>query len=322
MAEALLKPLLISYRDDALAALERQYNDRISKLLELKMQIAKQIMRDFDNLSSRIEAAKLNIDILPRTMYASVPLSENEQRARAACEAMSNLEVPPPVFRESCVDDSGRSDPSASTSEEEWKCTECPFIAKHHRYPLRHNRVHSTQMHKKTKDKTYSPASQSPQKRKPMTTKQQSSDKKWKCSHCSYATNKKGCLTIHIRSHTGEKPFKCMTCGKQFSSKGNMVRHVRVHTGERPHKCMDCGKRFTQKSSLVIHSRIHTGERPHKCKFCGKAFNQRSNLTAHARIHTGERPYKCKTCDKVFRTSGALTMHVGRTHSKGTRCDG
>ncbi|KAF2364882.1 Zinc finger C2H2-type [Trinorchestia longiramus] len=48
----------------------------------------------------------------------------------------------------------------------------------------------------------------------------------YRCSLCSYESNRKNCLTIHMRKHTGEKPYNCPKCSHRTSDRSNLRRHL------------------------------------------------------------------------------------------------
>ncbi|XP_054719301.1 gastrula zinc finger protein XlCGF49.1-like [Uloborus diversus] len=141
-------------------------------------------------------------------------------------------------------------------------------------------------------------------------------DRRHRCPHCEYSTDRASHMRRHLAAHDGVKSHKCPECGRAFTQKQDLARHVRTHTGERPFRCGACGKGFTQKGNFLRHERIHSGEQPFLCPECGKGFNRQSSLTDHLRTHTGQRPYRCTQCPYRSARSSDLKEHVIAQHSK------
>ncbi|KAI1711557.1 zinc-finger double domain-containing protein [Ditylenchus destructor] len=116
-------------------------------------------------------------------------------------------------------------------------------------------------------------------------------------------------------SRAGEKPFKCNLCSYASNQKGNLLVHMQRHTGERPFKCDHFTYAATTKDTLQVHLRSHTGEKPYKCDHCSFASVTQGRLTVHERKHTGEKPYKCDHCSFATVTQSGLTLHL-RTHTR------
>uniref|UniRef100_UPI00358FDAD3 zinc finger protein 239-like n=1 Tax=Myxine glutinosa TaxID=7769 RepID=UPI00358FDAD3 len=117
------------------------------------------------------------------------------------------------------------------------------------------------------------------------------SDKKYKCTECSYGTHNKSMFVRHADIHTKEKHYSCRVCNRGFRDSTNIRRHMRIHTGERPYICNVCGKGFIQSSDCQNHKRIHTGERPYMCTFCATTFSNARSLRRHSgKWHTGKPP--------------------------------
>uniref|UniRef100_UPI00358F43F2 zinc finger protein 664-like n=1 Tax=Myxine glutinosa TaxID=7769 RepID=UPI00358F43F2 len=142
-----------------------------------------------------------------------------------------------------------------------------------------------------------------------------STDKKYKCTVCSYSSCRKWVFTRHTRVHTGEKPYTCRVCGKGFTSSSRCLVHMQIHSGEYPYTCTVCGKGFLESSPCQRHMRIHSGERPYTCMICGKAFLESTPCQRHMRVHSGERPYICGVCGKGFVTSYSYSRHY-RIHTR------
>lgn len=169
-----------------------------------------------------------------------------------------------------------------------------------------------------------------------------------------------GCITKHLRTHTGNKQYKCTICPTSFHRKDHLEKHMGVHTGIRPYECKVCkettftsadlkrhikekhpevivddpkqmakdktlcsicGKQISTQN-IELHMRTHTGARPHKCTICPVSFAQKSNLVNHMRRHTGEKPFHCEPCQKSFYSACALNSHKRRHSSaESFKCD-
>ncbi|XP_076324890.1 uncharacterized protein LOC143232840 isoform X2 [Tachypleus tridentatus] len=147
-------------------------------------------------------------------------------------------------------------------------------------------------------------------------------NRRFRCPHCKYSTNKSTDLRNHIVVHTNERPHQCNYCGKGFTEQSSLRKHTFTHTGEKPYTCDVCGKKFTQRAHLQVHMRIHNKEKPYRCPYCEKTFAYHNVLTRHQRSHTGERPYKCTLCSKSFKSNTALQGHeiAQHTHEYPFKC--
>ena len=57
------------------------------------------------------------------------------------------------------------------------------------------------------------------------------------CTECDYQSQYKGCLTVHLRTHSGIKPFECLQCDQKFSVKSSLAAHMRTHQGLKRLEC-------------------------------------------------------------------------------------
>ena len=89
------------------------------------------------------------------------------------------------------------------------------------------------------------------------TTSTSNIDKTYKCSFCSYSTDRKNHLIYHQRIHTGEKPYKCAFCPYATPQQSTLIRHQRTHTGEKPYKCNLCEYSAAQTGALHKHVLRH-----------------------------------------------------------------
>lgn len=56
--------------------------------------------------------------------------------------------------------------------------------------------------------------------------------KRYNCSNCPYATDRRDLFTRHENIHKEDKPFHCYVCLKQFNRADHVKKHfLRMHRG-------------------------------------------------------------------------------------------
>ena len=81
------------------------------------------------------------------------------------------------------------------------------------------------------------------------------------CSECDYQSQYKGCLTVHLRTHSGVKPFECEQCDEKFTVRGSLTAHMLTHRGPKDLKCDMCDYKCNTNWMLTRHKLTHRGER-------------------------------------------------------------
>ena len=130
--------------------------------------------------------------------------------------------------------------------------------------------------------------------------------KKYRCDHCSFNTNNKGNLTIHV----------LFDCDQHDDVKGSKTKVRKqkesIHKGIK-YECKQCEFKTTHKSSLSTHKQmVHAGEKLIKCS------SKISQKTSRARNGQPKqkRKYQCGQCSLEFTLKGNLTQHVEAIHEK------
>lgn len=119
-----------------------------------------------------------------------------------------------------------------------------------------------------------------------------------------------GCISSHLRTHTGNKHYKCRICPTSFQRKDHLEEHLSLHTNVRPYPCLECEEAFFSSAAFKRHMRTShptvsvaepktTEKEKTICSICGKTISLK-NIEIHMRVHSGERPYKCKMCPVAF----------------------
>ncbi|XP_031639314.1 zinc finger protein 107-like, partial [Contarinia nasturtii] len=80
--------------------------------------------------------------------------------------------------------------------------------------------------------------------------------KRFQCEVCEYSSNRKWCLNVHSRTHTGEKPYRCNICQKEFTQPNNLKQHKVTHTKEFSFHCRGCFSGFSQKAEIDAHEKL------------------------------------------------------------------
>ena len=114
-------------------------------------------------------------------------------------------------------------------------------------------------------------------------------EKPFACKFCAFSCTQVSDLRIHNkRNHTSEKKFVCSECDYATTTSWRLKSHFRTHSGEKPYalhllKCNECDFTASSRQSLKRHFMRHTGEKPFACTFCDYSCIQASDLRHHIR---------------------------------------
>ena len=153
--------------------------------------------------------------------------------------------------------------------------------------------------------------------------------KRFRCENCDYATDYKGSLTRHQKTHqppgARNKPFRCENCDYATDRKDSLTVHQRTHQApeerDKRFRCENCDYVTDKKGSLTAHQKIHQApeerDKRFRCEKCNYATDKKGSLARHQRTHQapGERDkgFRCENCDYSTDHKGTLTRHQ-KTH--------
>ena len=168
------------------------------------------------------------------------------------------------------------------------------------------------------------------------------------CDLCSRSFQKKYCLELHKRIHTGHLPFECPLCQVRHINRTALSLHLEKNNGGRPLKCPNCPQTYMVCSQMKEHiSKKHReeyelqyahcngqdrcSENPEaqvaksapqcqdelfpQCDICQRVFRRSSHLSEHMRMHMGERPFNCRLCQQTFTRRGHLGTHLRKNNA-------
>jgi KRAB domain-containing zinc finger protein len=160
--------------------------------------------------------------------------------------------------------------------------------------------------------------------------------KKLFCDLCTYSSNNKNHLAMHIQNHPNKcgqifqslkalqkhqkqkRIFKCFLCDIEFSCKLLLVKHNKTKHDEML-KCPHCPFSSIRIGLLNEHIKIHNLK--FYCESCGYVTSSKQNLTNHQKTRGhGEfygkiiEKFYCDRCEKSFPLKAKLNHHKKQVH--------
>ena len=107
---------------------------------------------------------------------------------------------------------------------------------------------------------------------------QPNSEGQYKCNHCTYRSEKRERLLVHIPNNHGPKKYKCEICDFKSREKRQLKDHVEIKHLNVRHKCDQCEYKANYKNHLVKHKISQHGLDVKilctKCEYFGKSRNE------------------------------------------------
>lgn len=140
-----------------------------------------------------------------------------------------------------------------------------------------------------------------------------SDERKYRCSHCSFASKLGSTLKQHTRNIHMKNPanhrYRCDICAQSFEYRTTHMRHMLHHSGQKPFQCSICGLSFYTSSELTRHTKDTHLPTTYPCPKCDKIFQKSGRLQRHLQTHRTERLFYCEICGNYFKTACTLLQH-------------
>ncbi|XP_054716389.1 zinc finger protein Xfin-like [Uloborus diversus] len=150
------------------------------------------------------------------------------------------------------------------------------------------------------------------------------------CKKCKKTAKSLSHIRMHCLIHTDIKPFTCPNCSYETNSKGSLYIHMRKHTGNMFH-CSYCDFKSNKKAHVLDHEATHSTV-PQICKLCKNTYKTLRSLIAHVKKYHnnlgGKRYVKslspgrnkvatihCSICHKKFSSLSTFENHSQTFHS-------
>ncbi|KAK5638474.1 hypothetical protein RI129_012769 [Pyrocoelia pectoralis] len=160
------------------------------------------------------------------------------------------------------------------------------------------------------------------------------------CNDCTYATNSKSKLSVHIQSHFVESTLleiiRQEAEDEEDSTDDDNDDGDYIPYSQRRHTCKVCKYTTDRLSKLKVHMKTHTKmkcayktvKKTHntnvlyKCSKCSYKTIEKQDLSKHVKVHTFQKRFVCFICGYSSNQRGNLNMHSRiHTDEKLFKCD-
>lgn len=139
----------------------------------------------------------------------------------------------------------------------------------------------------------------------------------YKCSDCSFVSQRHDCLNKHQRTiHRNMEFTCCWKCTQSFYRKIDFKEHL-CPSETASVKCHICSKMLSSPKCLQAHNQLHYGHHKHRCEICNDTFLKRFQLMRHINIKHEDNTmrYSCRECSSSFLYKASLARHVKAAHT-------
>ena len=170
--------------------------------------------------------------------------------------------------------------------------------------------------------------------------------KKFQCHICSFQTDRRNKLDIHIQTHSEHKEFRCELCEKEFKTLSGLTNHLRSHEKDdqalvknilqdlKTLQCPLCEKSYKYKKDIIkhigdYHSNVNIDElqlpetplaqaliraNNFLCNICAYSTDKKSSYDRHLLTHLEGKHFTCSVCGKGYRDKSNWKTHM-RSHN-------
>ncbi|BET02538.1 Hypothetical protein NTJ_15356 [Nesidiocoris tenuis] len=137
----------------------------------------------------------------------------------------------------------------------------------------------------------------------------------FKCYHCSFQSDNKEDLEVHIGKHMQEMRYRCPDCNYFTSHITQFTKHTKLHPGLKAFNCRFCNFRSAHPAAMRNHELTHSLLKPYRCNVCDFRTTRSDHLQNHMRRHSDVKGFSCNMCDFKCKFPSGMTKHKKSFHS-------